>query len=179
MLKWTLITTNHQHLFVLLTPQRLVLDLLCITKRQKNSMNMQSYGKKYHETNGNKVFLFKYIVIKNNWLFVKLSSENIERFILYLWLFHFFATGRCWKRVQTSGNSSWFFQDGGTFLSKLLTFKTLLAFVILTLLKLLSLGPAFFSVVQTSCQHSFYVQGFLKFPMWVPPFPMWSSSALA
>ena len=48
----------------------------------------------------------------------------------------------------------WFFQDGGTLVSKLPTFKTLLAFVILTLFKLPDPGA------------SIYVQSLLKFPTW-------------
>ena len=48
----------------------------------------------------------------------------------------------------------WNFQDGGTFISKLPTFKILFAFVILTLFKLPDPGA------------SIYVQSFLKFPTW-------------
>ena len=45
-------------------------------------------------------------------------------------------------------------QDGGTFVSKLPTFKTLFAFVVLTLFKLPDPGT------------SIYVQSLLKFPTW-------------
>ena len=47
-----------------------------------------------------------------------------------------------------------YFQDGGTFVSKLPTFKNLFAFVILTLFKLPDPGA------------SIYVQSLLKFPTW-------------
>ena len=48
----------------------------------------------------------------------------------------------------------WNFQDGGTFKSKLPTFKILFAFVVLSLFKLPDPGA------------SIYVQSFLKFPTW-------------
>ena len=48
----------------------------------------------------------------------------------------------------------WYFQDGGTLVSKLPTFKTLFAFVVLTLFKLPDPGT------------SIYVQSLLKFPTW-------------
>ena len=73
---------------------------------------------------------------------------NLNRFILPFFL-PFYCNGKEWKRVRTSGNSG-NFQDGRTFLSKLPAFKTLVVFVILTFSNFPTLGPSFFSIVQTS-----------------------------
>lgn len=131
---------------------------------------MQSYGKKISWDQWKQSVCLQvnhYQRIIKNWWFVKLSSENIKIYLIPLAL-PFFCYGKMLK-VCSNFWEFWFFQEGGTFLSKLLTFKALLAFVILTSLKLLSLGPAFFSIVQTSCQH--LCSGFPKIP-YVGPHPI-------
>ena len=92
--------------------------------------------KKIDKTNGNKVFVYKYINKKNRW-FVK--AINLKRFMLPL----FIATGKRGKHLRTSGNYG-YFQDGGTLVSKVPAFKTLVAFAVLTLFKLLDPGASIF-----------------------------------
>ena len=129
-------------------------------------MNMQLHENSVRLWNASKVFVYKYINIKKQW-FVK--------FLLFL---HFIATGKfellgilptailprpIFSRFTRSSFlfsspsdacQAGYFQDGGTFVSKLPTFKNLFAFVILTLFKLPDPGA------------SIYVQSLLKFPTW-------------
>ena len=93
---------------------------------------MQLHENSMRLWNASKVFVYKYINIKKQW-FVK--------FLLFLHL------------VRASGNAG-YFQDGGTLVSKLPTFNTLFAFVVLTLFKLPDPGA------------SIFVQSLLKFPTW-------------
>jgi len=53
----------------------------------------------------------------------------------YLSFLQFIATGKRGKHARTPGNSG-YFQDGGTLISKLPAFKTLVAFIVLMLFKL-------------------------------------------
>ena len=79
------------------------------------------------------------------------STVNIkkkQRFVKFLLFFHFIASGK----FKLLGIFWRYFQDDGTFVSKLPTFKTLFAFVVLTLFKLSDPGA------------SIYVQSLLKFP---------------
>lgn len=97
------------------------------------------------------------------------------------------------KHVWTSGNSG-YFQDGGALIHRLPAFKTVVAFVVVTLLKLPDPWASIFSIVQTSqplCKHvlalvklpdpriKIYVLSLLKFPAWgvhecskSPPYPV-------
>ena len=63
------------------------------------------------------------------------------------------CAGKRGKHFRTSGNSE-YIQDGRTLVFKLLAFKTLIAFVVLTVFKLPDPGA------------NIYVQSLLKVPMW-------------